>query len=213
MKATLFLYYHAHPMIDTLYDELSTVISTPLYKSDFKQLPQVLALMKSEQVSELDVHPLFFTDGITLSQARKLIDESFVHVHHCASVTSLPHFSDLLIQCFKVQTNDTIVVLAHGTRDMSAYEQLLEELKTKCADGCLMALHNQASLENTIKHLKEKTPQHVIIIPLFFTYGHHMKKDIPKMLAQIDPLCDYQYQPKGLCDYEIFRRYYLKSFC
>lgn len=200
----LLLYYRSHPDLDAFAQRLKT-IDPLLITSDLSHLRETLAAFKADE--PLRVLPLFFTPGISYQKAQALISDTMQKVVYQPVVLQLPHFAEVLVKAFDVQKEETIILCAHETKDLSLYEALATKLKAYCHEVRLVPIsHHQP---RGILWKKPASP--LKIIPLLFTNGHHMQHDIYALIRDLDINDSCQDQLSGLCEKEEWISFYQQS--
>ncbi|MEN9464603.1 MAG: hypothetical protein RL217_784 [Pseudomonadota bacterium] len=88
-------------------------------------------------------------------------------------------------------SNRAAILLAHGSSDnlwLAPFELLLQQLQNRLgAQKVVLAYMELAepSLARQVQNLVQQGYDQIEIIPLFFAKGMHLRKQVPKLLAQL----------------------------
>ena len=102
----------------------------------------------------------------------------------------------------KNNTTTAYIVIAHGSRDAGANQSFQEflkvfqkKIKKQAVYGAFLEIA-KPSLSEALEKAIEKGAQELMILPLMFFCGRHVKDDIPKQIAAIKgkyPEADFHY--------------------
>ncbi len=102
----------------------------------------------------------------------------------------------------KAKTKTAYIVIAHGSRDESAnqaFHKFLEvfrnKIKKPAVYGAFLEIA-KPSIPEALEKAIEKGARELMILPLMFFPGRHVKDDIPKQIADIKakyPETDFHY--------------------
>ena len=94
------------------------------------------------------------------------------------------------------------VVIAHGSRDAGAnqaFQKFLEtfrnKIKKQAVYGAFLEIA-KPSISEALEKAIEKGARELIVLPLMFFPGRHVKEDIPKQVAEVKakyPEADFHY--------------------
>lgn len=83
------------------------------------------------------------------------------------------------------------ILYAHGARDpewAAPIHAIKQHLQSLCADALVQAAfleHMAPTLSDAVDQVAAQGAQRVVVVPLFFGRGGHLKKDLPETLAQV----------------------------
>lgn len=83
------------------------------------------------------------------------------------------------------------LLLAHGSSDanwLAPFEQLLQQIQSSLGNERVELAYMELaepSLKNQVIGLVDEGYQHIDVLPLFFAAGRHLRKDVPKMLEEL----------------------------
>lgn len=84
---------------------------------------------------------------------------------------------------------DHTILLAHGSRDIrwtEPFEVIASKAKKQCNAVSLAYMElAEPNLEQAIKQAKAAGANKIVILPLFFAAGKHLREDVPAMLDEI----------------------------
>lgn len=92
------------------------------------------------------------------------------------------------------------ILLAHGSRDphwLAPFTQMLEKIREQSADNRVELAYLELAepgLESKIEELADEGFVQMVIIPLFFAAGKHLRKDVPLQVEQVQ----HQLMQRGL---------------